>query len=105
VRIDNANQSQTTFAGGGPRPLFSGDGELATQSNLNYPTSIEFDAQSNLLICDRLNYRIRKVTPLATTTTLEKTTYNPPWFVPVKYVELCDCKIIPPLDIIVYDGQ
>jgi DNA-binding beta-propeller fold protein YncE len=110
TRIDGETLDITTFAGGGPRPLFSGDGGPAVESNLHSPSGITFDLKSNLLICDTNNYRIRKVTPLVTTTIAGKTTYNPPWFAPVEYRELCNCKINAPVaaDIgggaIIYDG-
>jgi hypothetical protein len=111
--IDRENLSRTTVVGGGPLPLFSGDGGLASQSNLNSPAGIAFDSNSNLFICDQLNYRIRKVTPFTSTTIPGKTTYNPPWFTPVEYRELCDCKLLTPTPAasapvetaIIYDGQ
>ena len=83
----------TTIAGGGPSPPFFGDGGPAIQSNLNFPGAIAFDPNHNLIICDRNNYRIRKVTPFVTTTTLGKTTYSPPWFAPVEYTESCKCRV------------
>jgi hypothetical protein len=98
----------TTFVGGGPLPPFSGDGGPATQSNLNFPGAITFDSKSNMFICDRNNHRIRKVTPPVTTTIPGKTTYNPPWFAPVEYREICNCKINKPISadtpIAIYDG-
>lgn len=110
--IDQTNLTPSPVVGGGPLPLFSGDGGLAIQSNLNFPSSIAFDSNSNMYICDQSNHRIRKVTPFATTTTPGKTTYNPPWFTPLEYRELCDCKLLTPTpaasapqDIaIIYDG-
>ena len=108
IRIDKDTRNITTFAGGGPLPLFSGDGSLAIQSNLNTPSGIVFDTKSNLLICDTNNHRIRKVTPSVTTTIPGKTTYNPPWFAPVEYREICNCKINAPIAaetlIEIYDG-
>lgn len=41
---------------------FSGDGGLATLAMLNNPRDIAVDAQGNLLIADRENHRIRKLT-------------------------------------------
>lgn len=45
----------TTVAG------FSGDGESATEAQLNYPVSVNFDSAGNLFIADLGNGRIRKV--------------------------------------------
>jgi streptogramin lyase len=109
LRIDKDTQNITTFAGGGPRPLFSGDGGPAILSNLDNPNGIVFDSKSNMFICDSNNRRIRKVTPFVTTTIPGKTTYNPPWFAPVEYIEICNCKInthIPAeeIPIAIYDG-
>ena len=50
----------TTVAGGNPNDL--GDGGLATNANLNEPTSVAFDALGNLYIADYMNNRVRKVT-------------------------------------------
>jgi streptogramin lyase len=108
IRIDKDTQNITTFAGGGPRPLFSGDGGPAILSNLDNPNGIVFDSKSNMFICDSSNFRIRKVTPFVTTTIPGKTTYNPPWFAPVEYIEICNCKINTPIaaetPIAIYDG-
>ena len=113
INQSGSTQTLSTVVGGGPLPLFSGDGGLAMQCNLYSPAGIAFDSNSNMYICDRLNYRIRKVTPFGTTTTPGKTTYNPPWFTPVEYRELCDCKLLTPTpaasapadNTIIYDGQ
>jgi poly(3-hydroxybutyrate) depolymerase len=40
---------------------FSGDGVAATAAELNAPWGLATDAEDNLFIVDRLNYRIRKV--------------------------------------------
>ena len=50
----------TTVAGNGIAG-FTGDNNLATQTELNHPSSIAFDAAGNLFIADQLNNRIRKV--------------------------------------------
>jgi trimeric autotransporter adhesin len=42
---------------------FSGDGGLATDAQLKCPSYVAVDSAGNLYIGDRLNYRIRKVTP------------------------------------------
>jgi len=113
IRKVDTSGNITTIVGGGVRPTFSGDGGLATQSNLNYPTGLAVDSKSNLFICDALNRRVRKVTPVVTTKNPGKTTYNPPWFAPVEYRENCNCKLVippaavtPPVETaIIYDGQ
>ena len=51
----------STVAGTGSEG-FSGDGGPATSAQLSGPTSIAVDSAGNLLIGDRGNYRIRKVT-------------------------------------------
>lgn len=51
----------TTIAGTGIAG-FSGDGGLATLAMLNNPRDIVVDGQGNLLIADRENHRIRKLT-------------------------------------------
>ena len=110
LRIDKDTQNITTFAGGGPLPLFSGDGRPAILSNLDTPNGIVFDSKSNMFICDSNNRRIRKVTPFVTNTIPGKTTYNPPWFAPVEYIEICNCKMNAPVAAdtpggdIIYDG-
>lgn len=58
-RIDNAGMI-STFAGNGTAG-FSGDGGLAINANLNYPSGLAFDAGGNLYIGDYGNNRIRKV--------------------------------------------
>src|SRR5260370_16376919 len=52
----------TTFAGTG-QAGFSGDGGPATQAMLSFPQSIAFDPKGNLIIADRVNNRLRMVTP------------------------------------------
>ncbi len=50
----------TTIAGNGIAG-FRGDGGLATNAQLRYPASLEFDSKGNLLIADQQNVRIRKI--------------------------------------------
>jgi len=52
----------TTFAGTGTAG-YSGDGGPATQAMLNFPQGIAFDSKGNLIIADRVNNRLRMVTP------------------------------------------
>ncbi|ULA63810.1 MAG: hypothetical protein LZF86_110509 [Nitrospira sp.] len=40
---------------------FDGDGGLATQAILNFPTAVAVDAQGHLYIADTMNHRIRRV--------------------------------------------
>ncbi|MBL8247056.1 MAG: hypothetical protein JNK95_01665, partial [Candidatus Competibacter sp.] len=52
----------TTFAGTGTNG-YSGDGGLATQARLSFPTGVAVAADGSVLIADRNNSRIRKVAP------------------------------------------
>jgi len=58
----------TTLAGNGV-PDFGGDGGPAAAAQLNMPTAVAVDLQSNLYIADSLNHRIRKLSPSGTITT------------------------------------
>jgi len=49
---------------------FSGDGGLATEAFLNYPSNLTFDGEGNMFISDSGNNRIRKVTPDGIITTV-----------------------------------
>ena len=59
----------TTVAGNGTQG-FSGDGGLATNAQLSYVTGIAVDPNGNLYINDTGNYRVRRVTPGGTITTI-----------------------------------
>jgi uncharacterized protein (TIGR03437 family) len=59
----------TTVAGNGS-PGFSGDGGPATTATLWYPSGIAMDRNGNLYIADSSNYRIRKVAPDGTISTV-----------------------------------
>lgn len=59
----------TTVAGTGI-PGFSGDNGPATNAQLNFPYSLATDRHGNLFIVDQFNYRIRKVSPTGTITTV-----------------------------------
>jgi len=58
----------TTVAGGGSAD--PGDGGLATAASLKSPSGVAVDAAGNLYIADGGAYRIRKVTPEGTITTV-----------------------------------
>jgi len=59
----------STFAGTGT-PGYSGDNGPATSAKLNGPSGLATDSAGDLFIADDQNYRIRKVTPGGTITTV-----------------------------------
>ncbi len=59
-RIDAATNIVTTFAGTGANG-FSGDGGPATAAMLDNPYGLAIDKNNNVYICDKSNYRIRKI--------------------------------------------
>jgi len=59
----------TTLAGNGV-PDFGGDGGPATAAQLNTPSAVALDSQSNLYIADSLNHRIRRLAPTGTMSTI-----------------------------------
>jgi len=64
IRRVDADGIINTVAGNGNNGLnngFSGDGGLATEASLYYPTRIAFDSDGNLYIADSLNRRVRRV--------------------------------------------
>jgi sugar lactone lactonase YvrE len=60
IREVNTNGIITTVAGKSSSG-YSGDGGAATNSSLNSPIGVAFDAAGNLYIADEVNNRIRKV--------------------------------------------
>ena len=50
----------TTVAGNG-HPTFSGDGSLAVDAELNFPSGVDIDEDGNMYIADAGNRRIRKI--------------------------------------------
>jgi hypothetical protein len=72
VRKVDPNGVITTVAGTG-EPSFSGDGGPASSAQLNAPISVATDGEGNLYIADLFNYRIRKVDPDSTITTIAGT--------------------------------
>ncbi len=69
IRKMSVSGSITTVAGNGDQN-FSGDGGLATDAALNVPSAITLDAAGNLYIADTGNWRVRKVNPGGTITTV-----------------------------------
>jgi uncharacterized protein (TIGR03437 family) len=59
----------TTVAGNGYAG-FSGDGGPATSASLDFPAGVAVDGSGNIFIADTFNYRIRKVYPNGTITTV-----------------------------------
>ncbi len=59
----------TTVAGDGTAG-HGGDGGSATTGSLNRPSDVEIDGSGNLYVADRYSYRIRKVAPDGTITTV-----------------------------------
>ena len=65
----------TTVAGSGIAG-FAGDGGPATDAQLNHPTGVVVDATGGILIADQHNYRIRRVDPSGTITTIAGTGFD-----------------------------
>lgn len=62
VRMVNASSGViTTVAGQAGQAGFEGDGGLATQALLNFPSSVAFDSAGRLLIADMNNHVVRRV--------------------------------------------
>jgi cysteine-rich repeat protein len=59
-RVDAASGTISTVAGNGTRG-FAGDGEPATDAQLNLPRGVTVDFLGNLLIADTSNQRVRQV--------------------------------------------
>ncbi|MBT5470949.1 MAG: hypothetical protein HOK41_10135 [Nitrospina sp.] len=60
--IDVNRGSVKTIAGNGKK-MFAGDGGPATGATLSFPHGITVDKNDNVLISDKGNYRIRRVSP------------------------------------------
>jgi trimeric autotransporter adhesin len=69
VREVSNNGTIATVAGNGIAG-FSGDNGLATSASLFYPGWLAIDGSGNLYIADEANYRVRKVNPAGTITTV-----------------------------------
>ncbi|MBC8048086.1 MAG: T9SS type A sorting domain-containing protein [Fimbriimonadaceae bacterium] len=59
-RVDRETGIITTIAGNGIN-TFSGDGGLATEAQIAFPSHLEFDPNGNLYFADHGNFRIRKI--------------------------------------------
>lgn len=68
-KVDQQTGIITTIAGNGVAG-FSGDGELATQATLNFPSGVWGDQNNNIYIADTFNNRIRKISPQGIITTV-----------------------------------
>src|SRR4029079_19763164 len=51
----------------------AGDGAPASDAQLNHPTGVVVDAAGGILIADQHNYRVRRVDPTGTITTVAGT--------------------------------
>jgi len=71
IRRVSASGTITTIAGNG-RFIFSGDNGSALSAGMD-PLDVAVDGTNNLYIADRINNRIRKVTPSGTITTVAGT--------------------------------
>lgn len=69
IRRVDTNGIITTVAGNGIKS-YSGDGGLATNASLNFPSSVAFDGSGNLFIADQSNSRIRMVNTNGVITTV-----------------------------------
>ncbi len=76
IRKVGINGIITTVAGGGFN--YPGDGGVATNAELGYPTSVAVDATGDLFIADTDNYRIRKVDTNGIITTVAGGGFNYP---------------------------
>jgi streptogramin lyase len=68
-RVDALTGVITTVAGNGVAG-FSGDGGPAVLASLNRPTAVAIDSSSNVYVADYSNYRIRRISPDGTITTV-----------------------------------
>ncbi len=69
IRMVSTSGIITTIAGNGTYG-YSGDGGQAIAAELYGPEGVTFDASGNLYIADKVNYRIRKVTNVGQTTSI-----------------------------------
>ena len=69
VRHVDLSGTITTVAGNGSRG-FAGDGGAATAAQIDRPSGVAVDGSGNLYIADTENYRVRRVDPAGTITTV-----------------------------------
>jgi sugar lactone lactonase YvrE len=72
IREINASGIISTIAGNGTGG-FSGDGGPATSAEISEPTAVAVDSTGHVYIADRGNYRIRKIDPSGTISTIAGT--------------------------------
>jgi sugar lactone lactonase YvrE len=77
VRKVDANGIISSVAGNG-QTGYSGDGAAATSAALHGPYALAFDTANNLLIADRFNHVVRRVTPAGTIATIAGNTSASP---------------------------
>ena len=65
-----APDGRSQLAAGNGAPGYGGDGGPAISAQLNFPLGIAIDPTGNLFVADPKNFRIRKITPDGTITTV-----------------------------------
>jgi hypothetical protein len=109
-RVDAATGLIVTVAGSGIAG-FSGDGGPATAAQLRFPRGIELDDSGNLLIADRVNHRVRRVsaaTGIITTvagTGVSGFSGDGGAAVTARFAQPSDVAVLPGGDILVADTQ
>jgi sugar lactone lactonase YvrE len=73
IRKITPNGTVTTLAGSGDQSYSDG---LGTAARLNSPQGVAVDSSGNVYVADSNNYRIRKITPNGTVTTLAGSDYG-----------------------------
>jgi hypothetical protein len=78
IRKVTTNGTISTIAGTGTAG-FGGDGDAATAAQLSFPRGLAVDASGNLYVADAMNFRIRKITPQGTISTVAGMGACGPW--------------------------
>jgi hypothetical protein len=73
-RVRRVSPAGTIMTVAGTSSGFSGDGGPATAAQLNTPTGVTVTADGGFLIVERINHRVRRVSPAGTITTVAGTT-------------------------------
>jgi sugar lactone lactonase YvrE len=73
VRKLDASGNSSTLAGNGSPGFADGSGGRQGSARFSYPSGIAVDASNNVYVSDDGNYRVRKITPDGTTSTLAGT--------------------------------